>query len=267
MVVHSGNKVEIIKMVDNAMKVLDVLRESDNRLGVNEIAKSCELNPSTTFRILKTLEQSGWVFQLNDGRYIIGQKIGFVTEKNNFYLALREIASVVMEKCVEEQKTAMNLMVREGSSCIIIEQVRTKNIIDYVPPVNSRLPVYACAGGKILLSELPVNLVELIIENTKMEPLTAYTIKTPEEFWKVLRETAKKNYAFDFQESIENGSCVAVPIRDNEGTIIAALSFSGFIGIKETDQLLKYVPILNAASQKITEGLYRCEGKEHSETE
>ena len=45
-----------IKMVDRALEVLDILRKERSPLGVNEIAKSCELNPSTAFRILKTLE-------------------------------------------------------------------------------------------------------------------------------------------------------------------------------------------------------------------
>ena len=70
---------ETIKMVERALQVLDLLRTSKSPLGVNEIAKTCKLNPSTTFRILKTLELSGWVFQLNDSRYITGQKISFVT--------------------------------------------------------------------------------------------------------------------------------------------------------------------------------------------
>ena len=73
---------ETVKMVENAMGVLDLLRTKKEPLGVREIAKSCELNPSTTFRILTTLENSGWVYKTNDDRYITGQKLSFVTEKD-----------------------------------------------------------------------------------------------------------------------------------------------------------------------------------------
>lgn len=249
-------KVEIIKTVDNAMKVLDVLREQNDWMDANEIAKFCKLSPPITFRILNTLENSGWVFRLNDGRYIVEQTIDFVPEKSNFYLALREVASMVMKQYVEEYGVAMNLMVRDGDACIILEQARTNNIIDYVPPIQSKLPFYACAGGKILLSELPIHMVELIVGNTKIVPLTSHSIKTSEELWEELQKTAKRKYAFDHQESAEKGSCVAVPVRDNENTIIAALSFSGFIGINDTEQLLKYIPILVEASEKITQGLF-----------
>lgn len=111
--------VETIKMVDRALEVLDILRKERSPLGVNEIAKNCELNPSTAFRILKTLEVNGWVYQCMDGRYITGQKISFVIEKNNLYLALKEVAELTMSRCTEENRQAMNLVVREGSRCYI----------------------------------------------------------------------------------------------------------------------------------------------------
>ena len=66
-----------------------------------------------------------------------------------------------------------------------------------------------------------------------MIPLTKNTITDTEEFWHELRTVAKQGYAFDDKESAENGSCIAVPIRDCEGNIIAALSFSGFVGVSD----------------------------------
>lgn len=250
-----------IKMVDQALTVLDTLRMSRESLGVNEIAKLCEINPSTTFRILKTLETNGWVFQCSDRRYIVGEKIGFVIEKNNLYLALKEVASFVMNRYTEKHNQAMNLTVREGSRCYILQQSRTKNLVDYIPALYSDLPFYACAGGKVLLSELPINLADEIINSCKMVPLTKNTITDAEQFWQELRTVAKQGYAFDDKESAENGSCIAVPIRDCEGNIIAALSFSGFVGVSDKTELLEYVPALKEASAEISHMLYSCWGR------
>ena len=94
----------------------------------------------------------------------------------------------------------------------------------------------------ILLSELPVNLADQVISACEMKPLTKNTITDPEQFWQALRTTAKQGYAIDNKESAENGSCIAVPVRDHEGTIIAALSFSGFIGIEDIQTLLDFLP-------------------------
>lgn len=255
---QNEQQIETIKMVERALTVLDLLRVSKERLGVNEIAKRCDLSPSTAFRILKTLEISGWVFQLSDDRYIPGQKISFVTEKNNLYVALSDVAGFVMKEYTAKYGQAMNLMVREGIHCTIIQQSRTGKLVEYIAPLLSNLPFYACAGGKVLLSELPVSLVEQIINSCDMVPLTSHTITDPELFWQALRYVSTRGYAIDDRESSENGSCIAVPVRDNEGTIIASLSFSGFVGIQNTDELLEYLPALQEASRKISQSLYRC---------
>lgn len=245
-------------MVERALVVLDLLKTNKERLGVNEIAKRCDLSPSTAFRILKTLESCGWVFQLSDDRYILGQKVSFVTEKNNLYVALSDVAGFVMSEYTAKYGQAMNLMVRDGIHCTIVQQSRTGRLVEYIPPLFSNLPFYACAGGKVLLSELPISMVEQIISSCDWQPLTSHTITNPEQFWQVLRSAATRGYAFDDRESAENGSCIAVPIRDNEGTIIASLSFSGFVGITEPNQLLEYLPALQEASKKISHNLYRC---------
>lgn len=253
-------KVETIKMVESAMGVLDLLRTGKAPLGVNTIAKTCGLNPSTAFRILKTLEKTGWVYQLEDGGYVAGQKLSFVTEKNNFNMALADAAKFVMEDCTAKNGLAMNLFVRMGADCHILQQSLTKSIINYVPPLHFTMPFYACGGGKVLLCELPSPLLDQLFAVTKMEALTPYTITDPDKYRQALTETAQQGYAIDFQESSINGSCIAVPVRDNEGTIIASLSFSGLIGISDPEKLLKYVPTLKEASARITTSLYDCWG-------
>lgn len=254
----TGQNIETIKMVERALTVLDTLRIGSKRLGVNEIAKQCGMSPSTAFRILKTLEVNGWVFQCSDDRYIAGQKLSFVMEKDNLYLALKDVSSFVMERTTAKYRQAMNLVIREGVHCYILQQSRTKNLVDYIPPIYSDLPFYACAGGKVLLSELPVNLADEIIRSCEMVPLTAHTITDAETFWQELRTVAKNGYAFDDRESADNGSCIAVPVSDSDGNIIAALSFSGFIGVSDKTKLLEYLPALKQASSEISKSLYRC---------
>lgn len=243
-------------MVEHALGVLDLIRINKEPLGVNEIAKKCELNPSTAFRILKTLEMCGWVFQLSDDRYVLGQKNGFVTEKNNLYLALSDVGALVMREYTAKYNQAMNLIIREGVHCTIIQQSRTGKLIEYIPPLFQKLPFYACGAGKVLLSEVPEIMVDQIMSSCEMIPLTSHTIVDPDKYKEALNLTSKRGYAIDDRESADSGSCIAVPVRDKDGTIIASLSFTGFIGMNGTDHLLEYLEPLKEASRKISENLY-----------
>lgn len=259
MTVSESTTPTTIKMVENAFSVLDILHSSPEPLGVNEIAKKSGLSVSTAFRILKTLGKTGWAFQLSDDRYITGRKISFVTEKTNLYLALSDVSFFIMQEYTDRYNRAMNLMIRENNYCKILQQTRTKSLVDYIPPLFSRLPIYACACGKVLLSETPLNIAEQVIASCDMVPLTKYTITDPDLFWKNLRTAAANGYAIEHKESSEGGSCIAVPVRDNRGNAFAALSFSGFIGIQDPyETLLEYLTPLREASLKITQNLYDC---------
>lgn len=250
--------VETIKMVEKALSVLDALRMERGRLGLNEIAKRCSIIPSTTYRILKTLELDGWVFQCSDDRYIAGEKLSFVIEKNNLYLALKDVSAFTMNAYTAKYGKAMNLIVRDGKTCYVLQQSRTKNLVDYVPPLHAALPFHACAGGKILLAEQPILIVEKLLETTELVAMTPHTITDPEVFWRELRQVAKQGYAFDNKESSENGSCIAVPVRDNQGNTIASLSFSGIMGVEDPQTLVPLVPVLHEAAREISHNLYRC---------
>jgi len=247
---------ETIQMVERAMTVLDLMRTASAPVGVQEIARSCELNLSTAFRILKTLEKSQWIFQLSDGSYILGQKLGFVTEKQSLNLALREVAIFVMQGLTARMGPAMNLIVRDGTEGVIIQQSRTSSLVDYVPPLMSRVPLYATAGGKVLLAELPADLEERLLSTLDLKPLTSHTITDRQVLVSSLREIAEQGYAFDNRETSENGFCISVPVRDNDGSTVAALSFSGLIGITEPEELLKYLPALRGAATEISQSLF-----------
>ena len=98
--------------------------------------------------------------------------------------------------------------------------------------------------------------MEQIMASCEMVPLTPYTITDPVVFRQAIREAERNGYAFDHSESVMNGTCIAVPVRNYTGTIIATLSFSGFIGVEDTSTLLPYLEPLREASEKITSRLY-----------
>ncbi len=249
-------------MVVYAMNVLDLLLTANDRMGVNQIARMCEISPATAFRILKSMEQNGWIFQFSDGKYSLGEKVKFRTEKESFYLALRDVASIIMPVYSERYAQNMNLVVRKGFRCSIIEQTRMNRLIDYMVPIGTQVPYNASAGGKVLLCELPTELTDTIINSVPMIPFTTRTITDPDLFREELRKVKDQGYAIDNRESFTGGGCIAVPVRDNKGTIVAALSFTGITDFEDPDFLNKYLPPLLEASAEIKRLLYKSWGNE-----
>jgi DNA-binding IclR family transcriptional regulator len=244
-----------IKTLNRAMVIFDTLHDSNLPLGVNELAKKCKMNPSTVFRILKTLMEGGWVYQCEDDRYIIGPRFSFVTERKDFYYALKEISSFTMNRITTEESHAMNLVVLLDNKCTILQQSRTTKLIDLIPPVNSILPIHASASGKIIMAGLPIPLFNLYINNLSFEPFTNRTITDPTIFVSHIEKVRQDGYAIDHYESLENAFCIAVPILRGDGETLASLSFSGFIGSFDKNILAYYLPILRKAANEISQNL------------
>lgn len=250
---ESGN----VKVLEKALTLLDLLRGATEPLGVNEIARSCGMSPATAFRFLKTLLNYGWVYQNTEEKYTLGAKITAVTEKKSFFLTLKEVSYFIMSRLSESEREAMNLVVRDLDRCYILGQSRTEKIVDYVPPIGTVLPFHASACGKILLSELDENLLNGILDGMDFRRMTENTITDRAAFCEELAAVRRQGYALDRHESQNDGFCIAVPVRSDEGDILAALSFSGFIGYKSEIEVDYYVRLLKEASSAVTAQLFK----------
>lgn len=248
---------ETIRALERALVILDTIKSANRPMGINELAKICEYGPSTVFRIVKTFEADNWVRQLADDKYILGEKLFFETEKSNFYLALKDAAYPILCKYTAQENQAMNLCVRQEEACIILQQSRTERLLDFVPPLGASLPVYASGNGKILYSELPEPLLHSLLNMMEFQIFTSHTITTRQGFLQELKKVREQGYSIDLDESLTSSCCVAVPIRNLGGDIIAAVSFSGFVGSFNEDFLKGYLPALHKASEEITHSLFR----------
>lgn len=245
-----------IKTLSRAMILLDELRESDVPLGVNELAKKCDMNPSTVFRILKTFMQGAWVHQCDDDRYIIGPRLSYVTERKDLYFALKEISVFTMNRVSTQESQAMNLAVRKGNEIIILQQSRSTKLIDLIPPVNSILPIHASASGKIILAGMSDPLLEFFLDNINFERYTENTVTDKAAFKRVIEKVRQDGYALDCHESLDSAYCIAVPIVRDNGECFASLSFSGIIGSFDKKILNHYLPILHSAADEISKNVF-----------
>lgn len=247
---------EVIKKVSGALHVLDVLRKEDEPMSVPEIVNKCALKPSAVRRIIRTLEEVGWVSRLNENLFLPGPKAERICGRDTLHMALADAAGAILGAYVERWQEAINLMILDGAYCEIIQQAKSQDKINYVPPVGTRLPFYSCAGGKVLVSELPEIWYKNLFTYSERTPLTANTITDDGAFLQEVQNVRKSGFSTDYHEVLEVGSCVAVPVRDRAGTIIASLSYSGLLNVQNKEELADYVPDLKAASKELTNRLY-----------
>jgi len=245
-----------IKVLVKALRILDILKNERVPLGANELARKSSLNVTTAFRILKTLQNYGWIYQNGEDKYLAGVNMSFAAGQENFYLILKDVAYCTMRRLTDREGEVMNLAVRQNDKSLLLQQSRTSRITDYVAEVGTVHPLYATANGKVLLSELPEKILHGLLKIMDFKAYTEHTITNPDRLLKDLELVRKRGYALDICESLQNASCIAVAIRDPSHNIIASISFSGFINGLSPEKEAYYYEWLKQASAEITNNLF-----------
>ena len=93
--------------------------------------------------------------------------------------------------------------------------------------IGMRNYAHSCAVGKVLLAFLPDSEVEGIIAQKGLPRLTKHTIVRPRELKQHLAHVRTQGYAVDDEENEEGIRCVAAPVRNDRGEVVAAISISG----------------------------------------
>lgn len=216
-----------LQSVSNAIRVLEALDATHPEMGVTDLAKHLNLHKSIVFRLLKTLEAHGWIRQQPNRKYTLSLRafeIGYrVVSRMGLGLEIQPL----LEELAQRTAETVNVGVRDGKDIIYINKVTSAKVLRVEAQLGVRMPAHCTAMGKILLAYASrAERDEFIAGAERLPRATAKSIEDPQELNEVLDRVRAQGYAWSEGELFEEISCVAAPIRDFAGRVIAALSLA-----------------------------------------
>lgn len=222
-----GSGAEGLKSLRKAMRVLECFSLQESRLPLTDIARKVGLPLSTAHRILATLRDVGIVEQEGDrDLYRLGLKL---LELGSMVLANMEVhreALPFVEELARETGETVHLGVFDGSQVVSIEKMDSPHGLASNVTIGKGAPAYCTGVGKALLAFQPENVVDHVCR-LGLTKFTPQTITHPEKLRKELTQVRAQGYAVDNAEHQPDVRCVAAPIRNHSGNVIASLSVSG----------------------------------------
>ncbi|MFW6116480.1 MAG: IclR family transcriptional regulator [bacterium] len=215
-----------VQSVSRALRLLDTLAEAGTPMSLQELSNRTELHASTAHRLLRTLLQHRYVSQDPDTKkYDLG--IGIVELASGLKLVakLRAEAESFVDSLAKEVGETVNLVVPHGQKCMVIDRVESVHMLRCSMPVGASMPLHCTAAGKALLAYMPKEEAEEIMRG-KLEALTSNTITDGHQLREELRSIRAQGYSVDCGERDPEIRCVAAPIRDGSGSIVASMSVS-----------------------------------------
>lgn len=220
---HSPNNT--IQSVNRAVQIIRCF-ENNEELGVTEISKMLELHKSTAFGLISTLEANK-LLEKNTytGKYRLGLELFRLGTKVNS--ALRHISMPYLEKLVKMYQETVNLVSWDDLSVIYLEKVESPRSMRISTMVGGRLPLYCTAVGKAIMSGLPGEELNSILDRIEFKKYTDNTLCSVKSILEYLEKAKANGYAEESEELEIGLSCVAAPIYNHFGIPIAAVSLSG----------------------------------------
>jgi DNA-binding IclR family transcriptional regulator len=212
--------------LERGLALLIALGSGESRMNLTQLASSVDLPKPTAARILSTLTEYGFVEQ--EGRtFRVGYRCFTLAGLYSFDEYLQRRALPVMEGLMEDVREVVQLGILKNDQVLYLERVEPERSIALVlsQPGSTR-PAYCTALGKTLLANLSREEQEAYVERTEIAAHTQTTLTDRDDLLEELESVGWRGYAVDDGEVDEEIGCVAAPIADTSGRVVAALSVS-----------------------------------------
>lgn len=218
-----------VQSVERALNIIEALAEYEVPVHLGDLAEKVKLKPSTVHRLLNTLIIKGFVDQDENSRYKLSMKLFHIGQSATYSMNIKKIAAPNMLELLDACNETVNLAVLDHGEVVYIDQLESNNIVivKMFARIGNHGPAYCTGSGKVLLADLSKEELQRYISRTTFEKFTGDTITDPAMLIKELARVRIEGYALDLGERDEGVRCVAVPIKDHEGKVVAALSVSG----------------------------------------
>jgi DNA-binding IclR family transcriptional regulator len=217
-----------IQALQRGMKVLDALLEARTPLTLEQICTHTGLPKSTAFRVIVNLLRGQYLVETEEG-YWLGLKLmrfGALVEEK---LDLKQQARPYLMQLRDQVNETVHMAVLDADLRVVyLEKLSTQHAVGLMMSrVGITAPMHCTALGRTMAAFRPEEEIWHWIRTHGLKPYTDATIIDEDAFLRELREIRSRGYAVDNGEYEESVRCVAAPIRDRTGTVIAAVSISG----------------------------------------
>lgn len=216
--------------VDAVAKALQILSEFSTahpRLSLADLPAQTGIPRATVFRLLSTLEEAGFVVR-EDGEYRLGLKCFVLGNVAAADIDLRNEAYPYLSALRDTTGETAQIAILNQWQVVYIERVPSRQAVGYMTSrAGTLLPAHCTGLGKALLAYLPEAEVSAWAATQTFPPLTPTTITALPRLLEELRAIRDRGYAVDEQEREVGVRCIAAPVRDHNGEVVAAISIAG----------------------------------------
>jgi DNA-binding IclR family transcriptional regulator len=213
------------RAVAKALEILEVLGNAGKPLGLNELAQKLKLSKPSSFRLLFTLEEAGYVDKDNEGRYTLKHEIR-PSLRERLHASLLDAASPLLRKLTREFRETTGLAVLFDNHIEVIAVVESPQTVRMGNTIGRILQPHASSLGKCITAFQSEERREHLLRSYGINAITENTIVDEDALAVEFRKIREIGSAMDRGETCLEGHCFGAPIFSPERDVFAAISIS-----------------------------------------
>jgi DNA-binding IclR family transcriptional regulator len=235
-----------VSVTTRALNVLGAFDANHVTLTLSELARRSDLPLATAHRLVGELVTWGALVRSSSGSYEIGQRIWELGLLAPVPAGLRQVAAPFLQDVYKATFATVHFAVREGTKALYLDRISGNDSIPLVSRVGGRLPLHTTGVGKVLLAHAPDDVQARVFRH--LTRMTRYSITDREILADELVAVRKDGYAHT-REEMSLGACsLAVPVRNRDADVVAAL---GVVVASLEPARARLVAALNVAANGI----------------
>lgn len=238
-----------------AFTVLDAFTDDKKEWGVRELALKTGYNKSTVYRLLSTLVTLNAVQQNTNEKYQLGSKLFELGNRVSIYKSLKKLTHDPIQKVALDIQETVLLGVLKNNKVFHINKADSLQGLKISTSVGSYAPINGSAIGKLLLAFSSTEKQDVFFNSVTLKSYTKNTITSTLKLKKELTQIHKQKFALDIEESELGLVCIAIPIFNKHGKVIAGISASGPSSRFKMENVRNYIQILQRGVNTIEQNL------------
>ncbi len=242
-----------IKAAVRCFAILDLAINQARPLTIQDVCEKLDVNSNMAFRMLSTLVSTGFITKDNHtDTYTVSLKSLKLSNRALQSMDIRKVAMPTLELLWSQFPLANgNLGVMYDDEILIVDRIDSRSIPRTHFTPGKKLPFYCSGLGKVLAAGLSDEDLDALIAKTKFKALTKYTLTEPEAVKKEILKVREEGVGRDCEELSLGDNCVAAPIKNSKGKVVAAISLSALTSNMGRDQLESAIPKLKETASSI----------------
>jgi len=203
--------------------ILELLSQTDDFPGNNEIARRLGLNKSTVSNTMHTLADLGVLEIRSNGKFIFGPRFYILGNMARKRSELQQAAHPYLVQISRDTKLSTFLGIRSGNSSVLIDKADSNLAIKLSSEIGMKMPPLAGAGIKAMLAQLSDREIDRILSESALKNFTPHSITKKSDYKREIKSVRSEGIALDLEEYIEGLVAIGIPIRTYSEHIQAAI--------------------------------------------